>query len=179
MIDIEKKNIFPNDQLINIKKNIDKFSNLFESEKVDDLVQIQKDIEIMKNKKYKIDYNKSFLKKYNILELNQDCDINDKDKKKKEKKLDLKFSSDKIKVEYPILYPILKIYEKMCYFLDIYYKNLDYNLILKEKDEYNKLIIFLLFYVTYIKEKEKKEKNKDIRGFTKDIEKFLINCLEN
>ena len=63
MIDIEKKNIFPNDQLINIKKNIDKFSNLFESEKVDDLVQIQKDIEIMKNKKYKIDYNKSFLKK--------------------------------------------------------------------------------------------------------------------
>ena len=179
MIDIEKKNIFPNDQLINIKKNIDKFSNLFESEKVDDLVQIQKDIEIMKNIKYKIDYNKSFLKKYNILELNQDYDINDKDKKKKEKKLDLKFSSDKIKVEYPILYPILKIYEKMCYFLDIYYKNLDYNLILKEKDEYNKLIIFLLFYVTYIKEKEKKEKNKDIRGFTKDIEKFLINCLEN
>ena len=91
----------------------------------------------------------------------------------------IKMSSDKIKVEYPILYPILKIYEKMCYFLDIYYKNLDYNLILKEKDEYNKLVIFLLFYVTYIKEKEKKEKNKDIRGFTKDIEKFLINCLEN
>ena len=68
----------------------------------------------------------------------------------------------------------------MCYFLDIYYKSLDYNLILKEKDEFNKLIIFLLFYVTYIKEKEKKDsKNKDIRAFTKDIEKFLINCLEN
>ena len=175
-IAIEKKNIFPNDQLINIKKNIDRFSSLFVSEKIDDLFQIQKEIDAMKNKKYKIDYNKGFLKKYNILELNQDYEINEKEKKKK---LDLKFSTDKIKVEYPLIYPILKIYEKMCYFLDIYYKNLDYNLILKEKDEYNKLIIFLLFYVTYIKEKEKKDKNKDIRGFSKEIELFLINCLEN
>ena len=89
----------------------------------------------------------------------------------------MKFSSDKIKVEYPILYPILKIYEKMCYFLDIYYKNLDYNLILKEKDEYNKLIIFLLFYVTVLK--DKKELKNNSRGFPKGIELFLINCLEN
>ena len=34
-------------------------------------------------------------------------------------------------------------------------------------------------FLKKMEEEEKKEKNKDIRGFTKDIEKFLINCLEN
>ena len=172
---IEKKNIFPNDQLINIKKNIDRFTNLFKSEQVNDFVNMQKEMETMKNKKYTMDYNKGFLKKYNIIELNQDFDINEKDKKKK---IDLKFHcGNNINVSSPILYPIQKVYDKMCYFIDIYYKNLDYNLILKEKEEYNKLIIFLLFYVTVLK--DKKELKNNSRGFPKGIELFLINCLEN
>ena len=170
---IENKNIFPNDQLINIKKSIDRFTNLFENEKVENLSNIKEEMEKIKNKKYELSYNKSFLKKYNVLELTQDIELNEKEKKKK---LDLKFSCDKIKkLDYPLIYPIQKIYDKICYFIDNYYKNLDYDFIKKDKDEFNKLIIYLLFYVTILKEKKDK---KDARGFPKDIESFLISCLE-
>ena len=170
---IENKNIFPNDQLINIKKSIDRFTNLFENEKVENLSNIKEEMEKIKNKKYELSYNKSFLKKYNVLELTQDIILNEKEKKKK---LDLKFSCDKIKkLDYPLIYPIQKIYDKICYFIDNYYKNLDYDFIKKDKDEFNKLIIYLLFYVTILKEKKDK---KDARGFPKDIESFLISCLE-
>ena len=170
---IENKNIFPNDQLINIKKSIDRFTNLFENEKVENLSNIKEEMEKIKNKKYELSYNKSFLKKYNVLELTQDIELNEKEKKKK---LDLKFSCGKIKkLDYPLIYPIQKIYDKICYFIDNYYKNLDYDFIKKDKDEFNKLIIYLLFYVTILKEKKDK---KDARGFPKDIESFLISCLE-
>ena len=71
--------------------------------------------------------------------------------------------------------------------MDDYYKNLDFNIITQNKEEYNKIIIYLLTYVTIIKEENKrkqkenylKNKNNDNENnFPKDIELFLINCLE-
>ena len=70
---------------------------------------------------------------------------------------------------------------------------MDYNIIEKNKEEFNKLIVYLLFYITIIKEKAKekeKEKAKDKkekklhkeevkRDFPDKIESFLIACLEN
>ena len=81
-------------------------------------------------------------------------------------KLNIKFEikSDKIKIEYPTVYPIQKIYEKICNFIDAYYKTLDYNIITKEKNEFNKLIIYLLFYVSILKERKEKKTYKRRRN---------------
>jgi len=69
---------------------------------------------------------------------------------------------------------------------------LDYNIIIQNKEEFNKVIIYLLTYVTIIKEENKKKQRENInlrnkngntdneyeKNFPKDIELFLINCLE-
>ena len=178
---IEKKNIIPNDKLITLKKKIDKFTHSISSGKVEDLTHIQEKLTNAKNKKYKLDYNKSILKKLNVFEINQTIDPDNK-----KKKLDIKFKLDKYKFENPNVYPIIKIYEEICDFVDEYYKNLDYNVVLRKKEEFNKLIIYLLFYVTVFKEKKNSKHNKDKEkdvveqraNFPQNTELFLINCLE-
>ena len=101
-------------------------------------------------------------------------------KDKKKSKIDIKFKFDKFAINYPYGYYIPELYEKICHFLDDYYKNLDYNIILKEKDDFNKIIICLLFYIKIINEKknDKKNKDKNLCSFPEDIEYFLLNCLE-
>ena len=140
----------------------------------------------------KIDYNKKIVKKLNLLELYQDFNENEP-KKNSLEKLDIKFDFNKKKFRYPSIYVIQKLYENICNLINDYYQDLDYNIILNKKDEFNKLIIYLLFYITIIKEKAKekeKEKTKDKkekkihkeevkRDFPENIELFLIACLEN
>ena len=179
-IAITNKAIFPNDKLIILEKEIHKFIQIIEK-KNKSFQKYETEIGEAKNKNYKLDYNKKVLDKLNVLELTKDMDENDK-----KKKLNIKFEikSDKIKLEYPTVYPIQKIYEKVCNFLDEYYKSLDYNIIIKEKEEFNKLIIYLLFYVKILKERKDKDKDKkhikegEIKAIQGDIELFLINCIE-
>ena len=182
---IKEKNIFPNDDLIILQKKIDEFK---ESVKTKETIEIKANI---KNKKFALKYNDKFLKKFSIIELNQELDLEerakekdkdkDKDKDKRKKNyLNINFEYGEIKFESAFIYSSKKIYEKICNFLDAYYKDLDYNIILNEKEEFNKLIIYLLFYVELLKgKKDKKHIKNDKRVFTKDIESFLIDCLEN
>jgi hypothetical protein len=183
---IVDKYIFPNDELIKIQKKISQFKDLFKERK-----EINLSIE-KKDYNYKLDYNKKIVKKLNLLELYQDLEENET-KKNSLEKLDIKFDFNKKKFRYPSIYVIQKLYENICNLINDYYQDLDYNIILNKKDEFNKLIIYLLFYITIIKEKAKekeKEKTKDKkekkihkeevkRDFPENIELFLIACLEN
>jgi hypothetical protein len=183
---IVDKYIFPNDELIKIQKKISQFKDLFKERK-----EINLSIE-KKDYNYKLDYNKKIVKKLNLLELYQDLEENET-KKNSLEKLDIKFDFNKKKFRYPSIYVIQKLYENICNLINDYYQDLDYNIILNKKDEFNKLIIYLLFYITIIKEKAKekeKEKAKDKkekkihkeevkRDFPENIELFLIDCLEN
>ena len=183
---IVDKYIFPNDELIKIQKKISQFKDLFKERK-----EINLSIE-KKDYNYKLDYNKKIVKKFNLLELYQDFE-EDESKKNNLEKLDIKFDFNKKKFRYPSIYVIQKLYENICNLINDYYQDLDYNIILNKKDEFNKLIIYLLFYITIIKEKAKekeKEKDKDKkekkihkeevkRDFPENIELFLIACLEH
>ena len=96
-----------------MEKEIHKFIQIIEK-KNKGFQKYETEIGEAKNKNYKLDYNKKVLDKLNVLELTKDMDENDK-----KKKLNIKFEikSDKIKLEYPTVYPIQKIYEKVCNFL--------------------------------------------------------------
>ena len=182
---IEDKFIFPNDELITIQKKISQFKDLYNERKEFNLTLDSKDYQ------YKLDYNKKISKKLNFLELFQD--LEDKKTSLNLEKLDIKFEFNKKKSKYQTIYVIQKLYEIICNLINDYYQNLDYNIIEKNKEEFNKLIVYLLFYITIIKEKAKekeKEKAKDKkekklhkeevkRDFPDKIESFLIACLEN
>ena len=173
---IIKKKIFPDDELKILQKAINnKFKNLKDVKKDENLNESDKN---GKKQKYTLDYNKKTLKKINFIEIKEKNELDEKDKKKS--KIDIKFKFDKFAINYPYGYYIPELYEKICHFLDDYYKNLDYNIILKEKDDFNKIIICLLFYIKIINEKknDKKNKDKNLCSFPEDIEYFLLNCLE-
>ena len=166
---IDKNNIFPNDELIILQKKITKFIHSIGDRKEIDLSELGKSLEEAKKKTYVLKFNESRLKNYNILECANEI-----------KKIDIKFTINKKKFEYNIVYNIQKIYDKICSYLDAYYKDLNYDIILNDKEEYNKIIIFLLFYVTALKNKKSKhhDTSESKITFPKDIEMFLINCLE-
>ena len=175
---IENKNIFPNDQLIKLQKAITKFINSIETKKYEIDFNNLNDIQ---NKNYKLNYNEKIVRWISFLEINEE--------EKLKKNLNIKFECNKKKYVYKSIYHIRKIYEIICNFIDDYYKNLDFNIIKQNKEEFNKIIIYLLTYVTIIKEENKrkqkenylknKNKNNDNENnFPKDIELFLINCLE-
>ena len=178
---IEEKNIFPNDELIKIQKKISQFRKIFKT---------QKDISNLNNakKEYKLEYNKKASQKVDFLGLYKESD-------ETKTKINIKLKLGKKKFEFPTIYNIQKLYENICNLINDYYEDLDYNIILNKKEEFNRLIIYLLVYVTIIKEKEKekeklKEKKKDKkekklfkeeikRDFPEDINLFLIDCLED
>ena len=183
---IEEKNIFPNDELIKMQKKIFQFKKIFTQKKEINLNRAKKDDKL----DYKLDYNKKVSQKIDITGLSKESD-------ETKTKINIKFKlkSGNIKYEYPTIYSIQKLYENICILINDYYKDLDYNVIINKKEEFNKLIIYLLFYVTIIKEKAKekeklKEKIKDKkekkllqeevkRDFPEGIQLFLVDCLEN
>ena len=175
---IENKKIFPNDELKILQKIFNKFRYSIKSKK-DINVNMLNELNENKNKKYSLDYNKKVLKTINFLELTLEEESYNKEKKKLID-IKLKFKYKKMKIEYSNVYFIPKLYEKICNFINEFYKDLDYNIILKEKNEFNKIIIFLLFYVEVVKEmkNDKKNKDKNISMFPEDIKDFLVNCLE-
>ena len=179
---IENKNIFPNDQLIILKKAIDKFTNSIELKNYE--INFNKFNNVL-DKKYNLDYNKYHIYTNNFILMQE---INNQ-----RLNIKIKFKCDKIKLEYPSVYNIGELYKVLCSFLHEYYRDLDYNIILKNKDEFNKIIIYLLFYIKVLnhgqeeisKSKNKRHgKNKDNTNpikekiFPEGIEQFLINCLE-
>ena len=175
---IENKKIFPNDELKILQKIFNKFRYSIKSKK-DINVNMLNEFNENKNKKYSLEYNKKILKTINFLELTLEEESYNKEKKKLID-IKLKFKYKKMKIEYSNVYFIPKLYEKICNFINEFYKDLDYNIILKEKNEFNKIIIFLLFYVEVVKEmkNDKKNKDKNISMFPEDIKDFLVNCLE-
>ena len=166
---IEKKLIFPNDELIILQKKISKFIHSIGDREEIDLTELGKSLDEANKKSYNLKFNESLLKKFNFLDLTQDV-----------KKIDIKFTMNKKKIEYNIVYHIQKIYDKICTYLDVYYKDLNYDIILNDKEEFNKIIIYLLFYVTALKNKKGKH-HSDAESkiyFPQEIEMFLINSLE-
>ena len=168
---IENKNIFPDDELILIQSKIELFKKLFKEGSDITLTEEKKD--------YKFEYNKKALKKLNFVELNQDLNP------KLKININIKFKYKKMKFEYPSIYYIQKLYGEIYNLINDYYKDLDYNIILNRKDEFNKLIIYLLFYTDIathpekVKEKkDKKNKEENEKYFNENIKNFLIDCLE-
>ena len=158
---IEANGIFPNDDLIFLKKEVENLKNNVKrcNEIFDERF---KKIEGIEEKKlYKIDYSKKKTKE--ILLIIQNLNISDninftfKFKSKYYKK------NKEIKIE-NIYSPktIYKITNKM---IDNYYNNLDYQKI--DKAEYGKIIINLLFYSKLIENE-----------LPKDVNKFLFYCLD-
>ena len=92
------------------------------------------------------------------------------------KSFEIKFKCENVNIKFYFRYSINTLYKKICNFIDAYYKDLDYNIILKEKKEFNELIIYILLYFTLINEKKEKI-DKEIIPL-EEISQFLINCLE-
>ena len=154
---IEKRQLFPNDELIILEKKINEFTKKIENKR-EEITQedYKKLMETKEKNRYTLEYDK---KKANEIKapsysfsLNEiRVKINFKTKKKK-------FYSD-------TSYSFITIYEKITSILNEYYNDLDYSKI--DKKEYNKLIIFLMYFTTILNEE-----------FPKEITLFLFYCLE-
>ena len=183
---IVKKNIFPTDEFKLLLSKINEFMN---QEKMKSGVAEIKEKKDEEKTKYELKYNEKTIKKINFFEVIEKSEFEENNKRK----INIHFKLNKKKLEYPYVYSIPEIYEKICSYIDVYYKDLDYNIIIKEKDEFNKIIIYLLFYIkisTEMKEDKNDKKNKDKKNkdkkiidkyygsFPEDIKEFLVNCLE-
>ena len=153
---IVKRHIFPNDELIILKKKIDEFSNekyrkgIIESIEVDMI----KSIDI-----YKLDYDKD--KAYEIKAPSYSFGTNEINKVK----INFYSKVKNIKESFDSSYSLIKIYETITNILNEYYKDLDYSKI--DKKEYNKIIIYLMYFTTIFND-----------DFPKDINLFLFYCLD-
>jgi hypothetical protein len=158
-ISIDTKNLFPNDQLIYLKKEI----NLIKSKQnlnecnnfYDERYEKIKDKQKLYNLKYK--------SKKKISEAIKNASLNTDIIFKISLESKLYTSNPNIKLDK--LYSPKTIYNITKNMLDIYYKDLDFSKI--NYNDYEKAIINLIFY-TEIFEKE----------FPKDINNFLFFCLE-
>ena len=168
---IENKNIIPDDELIIIRRKIEEFKKKFS--------EFRLELKISNTKKiYELKYNENIVKKINVFELNHEI--------QSKGQIIISFKFAKINFKSPTIYHIPKLYEEIYNLIDAYYKDLDYNIIQDRKDEFNKLIIYLLFYITIDKEKDKRKEKKDKKqnnkeeikiSFPENIESFLIDCL--
>ena len=70
-----------------------------------------------------------------------------------------------IKENFDSSYSFIKIYDTITNILNEYYKDLDYSKI--DKKEYNKIIIYLMYFTTIFND-----------DFPKDINLFLFSCLD-
>ena len=158
---IEDNNIFPNDQLIYLKKEIQYFSLKFKSKYKEVIDDKYKKIEGIENEKlYSLESQNNYKDIINILEnKNNILDENIKNK--------IIFKSKYYKykiIAYNDIFSPKMLYKISHQLLDNYYKDLDFNKI--NKFQYEKMLICLLFYSDIFK-----------NDFPKDINKFLFYCL--
>ena len=154
---IEKRQLFPNDELIILEKKINEFTKKIENTR-EDMVQedYKKLMETKEKSRYTLDYDK---KKANEIKAPSYCFGLNEIKNK------INFKTKKKKFYYENCYSFITIYEKITSILNEYYNDLDYSKI--DKNEYNKLIIFLMYFTTILNEE-----------FPKEITLFLFYCLE-
>ena len=156
---IVKKQIFPNDELIILKKKIDEFT------------------ERIRGTRQEIDQ-----KEYNLLMTNKEKNrfVLEYDKKKandikassysygvRENKVKISFKAKTISKKYDTIYSFMHIYTLISDFVSEYYRTLDYSKI--DKEEYNKIIIYLIYYISILNENNL---------FPKDLSSFLFYCLD-
>ena len=154
---IEKRQLFPNDELIILEKKINEFTKKIENTR-EDMVQedYKKLMETKEKNRYTLEYDK---KKANEIKApSYSFGLN-------EIKVKINFKAKKKKFYSETSYSFITIYEKITSILNEYYKDLDYSKI--DKNEYNKLIIFLMYFTTILNEE-----------FPKEITLFLFYCLE-
>ena len=160
---IEEKNIFPNDELILIENAIkDYLSSINDQSAINPneiivLILKKKEDELFKLSTDKDD-NKKIFKQYENLE--------NRGEMKEKITLASNLFEKEIKSEF-IYYPIT-LYQKLNELVDKYYKDLDFEAL--DKNEYNKLIVYTIYYVKLI------NKN-DTYHFPEGTEKFLFHCL--
>ena len=150
---ISHRNIFLNDELIVLETRIQNYIQTITNNNIIKNNTINKPIE---NKDIKFDFDK---KKINDAKA---CCFNfGKNKIKSKIKLKFKNKSE----HFDEIYSIVKVYEEINKMVDSYYKTLDFKSI--PKDEFKKLVVFLIYYCTLFEEE-----------MPRDIDKFLCYCLD-
>ena len=155
---IEKRQIFPNDELIILEKKINEFTKSIQNTWRE---VTQEEYQILMNTKeknrYTLDYDK---KRANEIKAPSFCyGVN-------EIKVKINFKTKKIKRYYETSYSFIRIYNIITNILNDYYKDLDYSKI--NKEEYNKIIIYLIYFTTILND-----------DFPKDTNLFLFYCLDS
>jgi len=160
---IEEKNIFPNDELILIENEIKGYMSSINDQSTinpnDTIVSIlNKSEDKLFDLSFDNDDNKKIIKLYENLENQGEI--------KENISLISNLLEKEIKSEF-IYYPIT-LYQKLNELVDKYYKDLDFEIL--DKDEYDKLIVYTIYYVKLI------NKNSNY-NFPEGIQKFLFHCL--
>lgn len=158
---IEKRGMFPNDELIILEKKINEFTNKIQNTReVIEQQEYRKMINLKEKDRYTLDFDK---KRANEIKApSYSFGTN-------EVKVKITFKVNKKKVAYlETCYSFITIYDKITSILNQYYKDLDYSKI--DKNEYNKIIIYLIYFTTIF--------SNDYKDFPKDTSLFLFYCLD-
>ena len=153
---IEKRQIFPNDELILLEKKINEFTKTIQNTRQEIIQEEYQKVKKKEKEPYSLDFDKK--KEKEIKAPSYSYGTNDM-------KVKISFKTKKKKINLETSYSFITIYDKITSILNDYYKDLDYSRI--DKNEYNKLIIYLIFFTTIF--------NEDFPG---NINLFLFNCLE-
>ena len=155
--ELEKRQIFPNDELIILEKKIDEFTqSIKDTRKEVSQEEYNKLMKTEEKKRYTLKYDEKKAKEikapsysFGVNEIN---------------KLKISFDTKKTgKKSFDSTYSFITMYDSMSSLLNIYSKDLDSSKI--NKEEYNKLILYLLYYATILE-------------FSKETSLFLFYCLD-
>ena len=152
---IEKRNIFPNDELIILERKINEFKKSIHTRKEVFQEEYIKLMETKEKNRYNLEYDKK--------KINDITPVFSFSTNVIKAKINFKIKGKKIYFENS--FSILTIYKKITSILNKYYQDLDYSAI--NKEEYNQLIIYLLYFTSILKD-----------DFPKDINLFLYYCLD-
>ena len=152
---IEKRKLFPNNELIILENKIDQFIKKIQNSRKEIMQEDYKNlIETKEKNRYTLNFDKKLAKEL-IMAYNFGNEI----------KAKITFKTKKKKIYLENCYSYKTLYDKITLILNQYYNDLDYSKI--DKNEYNNIIINLI-YLTTIHEKD----------FPKDINLFLFYCIE-
>ena len=156
--DVEKRKIFPNDELIILEKKINEFTNSIKRTRVEIIQEdYKKLIQIDEKKRYNLKFDK---KRANEIKApSYSFGVNEINK------LKINFEAKKFKVNFDYTYSFITMYDIISSILNQYYEDLDDSKI--NKEEYNKLILYLIYYTTILND-----------DFPKDTSFFLFYCLD-
>lgn len=158
---IVKKQIFPNDELIILEQKISEFTKTIDKREEIQQPEYLAFLALMNPKE-----KKNFLLEYDKKKAN-DVKASSYNYGVRENKVKITFKLKNINKKYDCVYSFMYIYNMITEFLNEYYKTLDYSKI--DKEEFNKIIIYLIFYITILNENNL---------FPKELNKFLLYCLD-